>query len=374
MFIGNLVVVLIIACCCAYQYLKGTLVKAFAATITAICASILAFAYFELLGGLIMSQLSAIVPWAQPLSFALLFIVVYAILQILVAQVMRRKIDLGVLPERIGRVVFGIFLGLILSGLLLTVLAMAPLRTNYPYQRFDSINPDAENPNKVLFSADGFATGWFNLASKGSLSGKRSFAVLHANFVDQAFLNRHKVSDGVPITTSVQAIELPRKQPGQEKALAAWFAPAGLKGSNDKPIRAKSGHALTIVRIGIKRNALSDAGRFIGAQLRLICKQEGYAKNPLAGSAKSTWPIGYLETADKLHEIRLDEIINVSSSDFESSTTARYIDFAFYVPNGYVPVLVQFKQNAVVAVPPMAQGDEVPPAVPFSPKTSSGEK
>ena len=52
-------------------------------------------------------------------------------------QLMREKIDFGEMAERIGRPVCGVVLGVILSGLLLVVLGMAPLGS-YPYERFDA--------------------------------------------------------------------------------------------------------------------------------------------------------------------------------------------------------------------------------------------
>ncbi len=181
---ASLIVVLIILSCAAYQYLKGTLVKSSAAVIITICASVVAFAYFELLANVFISRgdnsrFVSIAPWAQTLSFVLLFVLAFAILRTIAAQLMRHPVDLGLWPERIGRITCGILLGLILSGLLLTALAMAPLSNKYPYQRFDASRPDAERPNRVLLNTDGFATGWFGMISSGSLSGKRSFATLH---------------------------------------------------------------------------------------------------------------------------------------------------------------------------------------------------
>jgi len=226
---ASLVVMLIILGCAAYQYVKGTLIKSFAAIIITICASVVAFGYFELLADIFVSRsdnsrFDSIVPWAQPLSFLLLFVLAFAILQTIAAQLLRKPIDLGFLPERIGRVVCGIFLGLILSGLLLTTLAMAPLPSKYPYQRFEADRPDADRPNKVLLNADGFATGWFSMLSNGSFSGRRSFAALHPAFVDQAFLNRLEATNDVSVITGSQAIEVPRRN-----KKAAWLAPDDLK-------------------------------------------------------------------------------------------------------------------------------------------------
>ena len=353
---ANLIVVLVILGCAAYQYLKGTLVKSFATVITAICASVVAFAYFELLGNVIAGRSAKLELWAQPLSFVLLFVLAFAVLQTIAGQLTRQPVDLGLLPERVGRVVCGILLGLIVSGLLLTALAMAPLPTKYPYQRFDAARPNAERPKKVLFNADGFATGWFNVASSGSFSGKRSFAALHPAFLDQVFLNRHKIKDEISIITRSDAIEIPKKK-------AAWPAPEALRDSEDKPVPLKSGHNLTIVRVGIKKAAVKTAGRFTLSQLRLVCKERSRAKNPLAGKGRNIYPVGYLKTADQLQMKQLNDEIKLERADFDAKV--RWIDFAFYVPNGFIPVLVEFKQNTIAQVPPPVSYEQAPPAVPF---------
>lgn len=359
---AGLVVLLIILGCAALMYLKGTFVKAFAALIVAVCSSIVAFSFFELLANVFIGR-DLVIPWAQPISFALLFIVTFAVLQTAAVQLIRQPVDLGMWPERIGRVVCGIFLGLFLSGLLLTTLAMMPIPNKYPYQRFDERYPDAERPNKVLLNPDGLVTGFFSTISSGSFSGKRSFATLHPEFVSQSFLNRHNAPDGVPGITKSQAIEVPKKN-------AAWYAPEGIKDTEGNPISAKSGHILTLVRIGIKQSAVIEAGTFTPAQLRLICKQQtADTGNPLAGKGKIAYPVGYIAGPDLLKTKRLGDTIKVTRDDFESDSRTRWIDFAFYVPNGFVPVLAEFKQNSIAEVPPLATAEQTPVPIPFVPSS-----
>jgi len=238
---------------------------------------------------------------------------------------------------------------------------MAPLATKYPYQRFDHLNPDAEKPNKVLLNADGFATGWFNIISEGSFSGKRSFATLHPAFLDQVFLNRHKVADGVSITTEPDAIEVPA-------AKAVWPAPDGLKNSDGRPISPRTGQDLTIVRVGMTDKAIKAGGTFTPSQLRLVCKQKDpsrQTKNPLAGRGKNIYPVGYLKTASRLQEKKLSDRIKLERGDLEGRV--KYIDFVFYIPNGFVPVLVEFKQNCLAQLPSPVTTEEAPPPAPFIP-------
>lgn len=353
---ASLVVILVMLGCAALLYFKGTFVKACVAIIISICASIVAFGYFEVLANLLVGYAPSIAPWAQLLCFALLFVLAFAILQTIAAQLMRQPVDFGFLPERIGRVVCGILLGLVLSGLLLTALAMAPLPNNYPYPRFDQRNPDAEDPSKTLFNADGFATGWFSVISKGGLSGKKSFAALHPAFLDQLFLNRHNISENIPVMTSSEAIQVQKKN-------GAWYAPDTITESGGNLLGPKSGHNLMIVRLGFNRSALKDASTFTPSQLRLICKNKSDADNPVGGKGKNVYPIGYLKSANELQTKRLNERITIGQ--LGRDTRVKWIDFAFYVPSDSVPVLAEFKLNNIAEVPKPVSADQAPPAVPF---------
>ena len=384
---ASLIVVVIILACAAIQYQWGTLVKAFAAIIAAICASVVAFSYFEVLANVFISRgddsrFLSLVPWAQPLCFLLLLVVTFAILQTAIALLVRKPIDLGFLPERIGRVVCGILLGLIISGLLLTAFEMAPLSVKWPYQRFDPMRLEPENPSRVLLNADGLATGLFSIISNGSLSGKRSFATIHPNYLDQLFLNRLIDTGDTSIISSVSpAIVVPKPAvwPASEavgEQVARFVSELKTRGgklvydqagkSVPVPVSPKNGYDPTIVRVGIKRTAIRGAakingGAFTPSQLRLICKRKGYGKNRLAGKAINIYPIGYLTAKDK---IQMSPEIKIGTQDFEGN--ARFIDFVFCVPNGFEPVLVEFKLNSIVEIPPgpgaiLTDVDEAPP-------------
>ncbi|MBW7991054.1 MAG: hypothetical protein FVQ84_13700 [Planctomycetes bacterium] len=384
---ASLLVVIIILGCAAYQYFKGTFIRAFATIIIAICAGIAAFGFFEVLANVFISRGDAgkfllIVPWAQPLCFALLFIIVFGALQTgMIFLTHHQPVDLGFLPERIGRIVCGIFLGLLLSGFLLTTLGMAPLPNKYPYQRFDG------KRNKVLLNTDGFSAGLFGIISKGSLSGKRSFATIHPDFLDQIHLNRQ--ISGTPVVTSkTPAISLPK--PTEP---AVWPAPESLKEqigqlvsdlnrqsklkddstgkSISMPGPLSNDYQPTIVRVGIKRIALSskpkiNGGTFMLSQLRLICKRQGYGDEPLTGQGINIYPIGHLKAAD---QIQVSTEIELNSKDhFKNNAREKWIDFVFCIPRDYVPMLLEFKQNSIVEISSRAivTADKAPSPVLFT--------
>jgi hypothetical protein len=181
---ANLIVLLICAGCGVGIFLKTTAVRAFAALIATIIAIILAFNFYEGVSGYI----SFIGAWAGAFSFLLVTILVFALLYAGIIKLTSQSIDLGFLPERIGRAVFGLILGVVISGFLLTFLAMAPLSTKLPYPRFGQATQSS--PNKLLLNVDGFVTAMFNTFSNGAFSGSQNFATQHPNFLDQLYLKR----------------------------------------------------------------------------------------------------------------------------------------------------------------------------------------
>ena len=393
---ASLIVVLIIVGCAVFQYFKGTLVRAFATIIVAIVAGMVAFGFFELFASVFISRgddsrFISLVPWAQTLCFVLLFVLTFAILQTGLMFLTRQPVDLGMLPERIGRVVCGILLGLVASGFLLTAFQMAPLPIGYPYKRFDPVKLEVDNPNRVLFNADGFVTGLFSILSNGSFSGKRSFATLHPNYLDQLFFNRlTRVGETSIISSITPAIEVPKP--------AVWPASEAVREQADRfvtelktrggkiayddsgkpvplPVSTKGGDNPTIVRIGIKKRAIRRAaqvngGAFTPSQLRLICKRKGSAQEGLAGKGINVYPVGFLKSTN---EIQIHPEIKLATDDFGRDSETKEIDFVFRVPTGYEPVLVQYKMNNVVEIPQRATVsiDQAPPPAIFTPSSSS---
>ena len=373
MLVANVIAMLIVLGCAVYQYQKGSLVQSFATLVISICATAAAFGYFEVATGLLVgsgdkSRIGGLTPWASCLSFAMIFVVLFALLQTAIVHVLRKPVDLGVLPERAGRIICGLLMGLVCSGVLITTLIMAPLPAKYPYPRFDDGKVNIESPATVMLNVDGFATGWGNLLSAGSFSGKTSFAALHPRFLDQIYLNRLGVADHVSLITTSDAIQLPKK--GEDGKIAAvWAAPDGMKSSNGEALISKSGHTLTIVRFGFKKRTVGDAGRFTLSQVRLICRAKTDTANVLVGTAQDAYAIGYVTAENQFKVGRLNEVVQLKNTDFVPKTNVRWMDFGFYVPNDSVAVLLGFKQNVLLELPSPIATDEAPAAVPFEGKS-----
>jgi len=367
MLVANLLAMLIVLGCAGYQYQKGDLVRSFATVVMAICATAAAFGYFEVVAGLLIgsgdkSRIGSLAPWAWTLSFAMIFIVLFALLQTAIGQVLRKPVDLGVIAERLGRVVCGLVLGLVCSGVLITALVMAPLPTKYRYPRFDDNNVNLEAPAKVMLNVDGFATGWANLLSSGSFSGKKSLDALHPDFLDQMYLDSLGAADHVSLSAAGDAIELPKKNEDGRIA-AVWAAPETMKDADGKTINSKSGHTLTIVRVGFKERSVSYAGRFTLSQLRLICKAKTDTADVLVGKARNAYAIGYVTAENRLEIGRLNKIVEITNRDFAEKTNVLWVDFGFYVPSDSIPVLLEFKRNIIIQLPRPIPTEEAPAAV-----------
>ena len=115
---ASLLILLIVAGFAAYEYLKGNFVRSFLTLIIIILASVPAFAFFELVSSFVIGQDSSkvakLASIAQPLSFFVIFGLCFLIFHIVLTALIKENINLGVIPERIGRVVCGILSGLLL--------------------------------------------------------------------------------------------------------------------------------------------------------------------------------------------------------------------------------------------------------------------
>lgn len=358
---ASIAILVIMAGLAAYQFFKGTFIKAFATFMAALCSAIVAFAWFEQIARLLI-QRKMIPNSAQFLAFIVLFVVAFAILQTLASTLLKQPIDLGLMPERVGRVVFGLLAGIVVSGCLLAAAAIAPLPAGFPYQRFDPASPDVQKPNKPFLNPDGFISRWFAVTSRGSLGSSKSFDVLHAGLLDELSFNRLAADKKISVLTEPGSIEIPEK--------AAWPAPAGLKDNSGAPVSALPDHDLIMVRVGFTGRLLNAGGSFTPGQLRLICKQvpppAGGKKDEnirFQGSAVNAYPIGYLKGASQLQSKGLNDQITLTSQDISAGT--RWIDFAFQVRNNFEPVAVAFKANIIAEVPPMVTAEQAPKPVTF---------
>lgn len=347
--------------CAAFQFFKGNFVRAFATFMAALCANIVAFGWFDQLSSILIRN-DKLPDWAQAICFLVLFIITFGILLTLIMTLTRPPIDLGTTPERVGRIALGLLLGYILSGTLLLIAGLAPLGAGLPYQRFDASKVDLQSPKKPLLNPDGFITRWFGITSSGSLSGSQSFNILHADFLNQLYLDRILADKRVSTRTKEQGtIEVPAKA-------GAWPA-VNLKDDSGNALPAKTGFDLIIVRVGFTGKLTRAGSSFTTGQLRLLCESKSAArptageKQPLKTSATCVYPKGYIKIPGRVAIKEPADLITLQPSDLQKGT--KFIDFAFYIPADTEPAALIFKSNDIALVRGLVTAEEAPKPMPF---------
>ena len=351
---ANVIVLLIILICVGFAYLKTNLVKSFALIFFTIFAAVTAFAYFEILAQYLIKQFSenlpAILPWLPAISFFLIFALVFALLYTIFTQILKVEINLNKKTETIGKIAGGIILGFIFSGIVLTILFLAPL-------------PNLDKPAAVRLNPDGFVTGLFAHISSGSLSSKKSFGALHPDFIGQLYLNKIAISDDVPIISDDE-ISLPAQN-------AAWIIDEIPTDENGQKVEPKGGNILIALRTGLKRTGYNKDLSFTISQIRLVCNKNT-GTNALKSRSKSIHPIGYITIPGRLKKTGLNEKIILKKDDLTESLTkgtGKLIDFVFEMPKDLTPFAIEFRLNNINTVPALVTSENAPATKIFIPST-----
>lgn len=344
--IALILTLIIIIATVAHFYLKFTPMRSLVAFLAVILGFVTAFSFYELLADLLISR-EYIAQMAQCLSFLVLFFATSAILGLALDFVAGSNIDFGQ-PIKISCAIgFGLLTGLIISGVIIIVLGLAPFRKSIPYARFgDSIN--TSDPSPALIPADAFVTGFYNLISKGALGTGNNFGVVHANFLDQIHLNRYAIEDKAVLVVSKDA---------------AFVKKFGVR-KKELP----GGDVRTVIELYIKGKTIKKGGAvsdsaivFSLAQTRLLCVPAGQQK--ITGkNLKVIYPEKYLIKGQPVkQDVQLSEVLSFSREDFitTSGGQAVRIDLAFVVPENLTPEFLQFKGNNTIKLPKLATQEEI---------------
>ena len=327
------IVILVLSLTVAFFYLKCSMMQSFMTLWSAVIATIITFSYYEWLADLLISRGSGL-NWALFGCFLVAFIVIFAVLRSASEFFARSNVDLGNAVKMSTALICGLLTGLIISGNLLVALGFLPMHGKVFYSQFEPGTPIVlKNPKTSALSTDGFVTGLYNRVSAGSMSSGKSFGVFHADYLSQIHLNKLKTKDDVLSVCSREALILPRDK-GQK--------PVRLQTVDDEEV--------IIVRVGVWVKDIEKGGagrdmKFFPAQIRLIVKEAGAAESPMAGTATALYPVGFWKNG-ALTKSDLNKIIAPDSKEIRDKVF--WMDVAFQAPEKMKPVLLEFKQNAVV--------------------------
>lgn len=187
--LAELAVILVILATVAFVYLKGTLIKSFVILINAFIASTVAVAFFETLAQFVISYGGE---WTSGGVFLLVFALVFGILNVIGGKLVPSDLYFGDFVDRAVRTLIGGFAGFVIAGVILIAVAMMPLG-RWPYERFNlqrDVNRPSSPDKTLILNADGFVVNFASWLSKGSMSGEKSLAASHPDFLNEIYLNR----------------------------------------------------------------------------------------------------------------------------------------------------------------------------------------
>jgi len=327
------IVILVLLLTLAFFYLKCSVMQSVMMLWSAILTTIITFSYYEWVAEFLISRGYAL-QWAQFACFLAVFIVAFAVLRLVSDLLIGVDIDLGNTVKLSTALPCGLLTGVIVSGNLLVALGLFPMQGKLFYSRFDPSEAVVVSQPKIpMLSTDGFVSNLYGLISSGSMNSGKSFNVLHADYLSQNHLNKLKTKEQVLAVSSRKALILPR-------------------GKDQKPIRWETldDKEVIIVRAGIVAKDIEKGGtgkpvNFFPAQIRLIFKEADSKDSPLVGAAKVKYPDGFWKNG-VLEKSDLNGIITPDSTEIRDKVY--WMDVAFQCPKNKKPILLEFKQNAVV--------------------------
>ena len=358
---ATVIVILVLLSTVAFFYLKCPIMQSLTTLWSAVLATIVSFNYYESVAELLISRGYGL-QWAHAGCFVILFIVVFVLLRSLVEYLITASVDLGQTPKLIIALACGVLTGLIFSGNLLVALGLLPMHGKLFYSRYAYDKPVVLNsPKTPALGTDGFTAGLFSHISSGSMSSKQSFGVFHADYLTQIHLNklRTKIKEG----QKSQSSQGDQGRTAQTPVLAVCSSEALVlpRDKEQKPVRWEmvEDKEVMIVRAGVQAKKIADGGanntsgkiNFFPGQIRLIAKESNSnrAGSAMAGKAVPFYPIGFwkngVTTSSDLNEIKTPNAEEIKDRIY-------WMDVIFECPKDNTPVLLQFKQNAVVDLTP----------------------
>ncbi len=333
--IGTAITIILTLLIIAQFYLKQTVITSLCLLLSCFIGMMTAFGFYHYPASFMISR-GFLPAWMSGLSFIFLFGAGFGVCYAVSSQLAGANIKFGDIPKVAATLICGLITGVIVSGCFIIFVSFLPMNPKIPYARFNPESVTLSNPKSMLVPSDKIAAGLFGWISQGSFGTKKNFNSVNAGFLDRLHLSRIMAKEGVyPVTgNDAVAISNTREKDGQ-----------------------------IAIDVGISDDEIKEGGArspdgnisFVIAQARILCESRS---NPEA--IKIIYPVAYI-LDKKYNEANPLDVVTFERSHISSKKTfgrAAWIRLVYDVPSGYKPSVLQFKQNAIAAVPEPSEDDE----------------
>ena len=179
-----------------FQAVQGMFSAIIMAVLSVLCAAI-ALNFYEPLAAVLIAK-GWLGGYAHGLVLLALFVIPLLVLREIFDRVIRRSVQMGVWPDRIGGGALGLLTGLVLVGMLMIVVALLPLGGSFiSYRPYDAqLQVDQGSVPRL---AARFTLGLAKCMSAGAIApigGGDSFAEAHDDWLLDAFCGRSRPGGG----------------------------------------------------------------------------------------------------------------------------------------------------------------------------------
>lgn len=334
----------------AESVLKPSFFKHIVMLFAAVCGIVFAFTFYEALATVI-TRIKLVPSSSYAVAFVLLFAISFAILKLLGDFTIRPEVKMPAAFAKASSIICSIIFGVLATGAILVFLSLMPINAKYPYDRLANAGAEKVNASKSPLNMDGMVTGLYNMVSAGSFAGKNEFGAVHANFLDNNYLNRAHLTDSVSTLSGKDAVKLSTAEDAVRKAHTQLKYSGG-----NQLVQHPAGKQMYIVTVSLSQKSIESGGivedkggySFAPGQFRLLSNRN-YAAGA-KGDTETVYPAGHLDQYRKLTKFDLaNDVIDLA--DYKQDNKDAVISLAFYVSEGYSPVALSFRHNVIKQLP-----------------------
>lgn len=371
----NIIVTLMILGIAFYQAIHG-LFSAMIMAILTILGAVIAFSYYDSLGGWAAGRLYE---YAHPVSLLALFVIPLLVVRELFDRFLGGNVLLGVWADRIAGGAMGLVVALVIVGMLTISVQLLPMKAAiFDYEPYDSTL--MEKDGGPIRLAGRFTLGLVGRLSDGALKpivGEASFDSRHDDLLLEAYCARSRPMGG-RAGTKPDALEVDRAfvlspdQPGMTALLDS--VPV-----YRQPLLDVEESKVMVVRVKVNESARSERKgdswfRLPATHFRLVTK-----------SGRGFYPVGYLTFAGiwRLNGAQTDARIAKVGEIMVArpgGPTKLTVDWVYRLPRAEEPDYVVFRRTAMAPVmaaaegTPPPQGALIPSPVKYSATFLTGER